>query len=122
MSRRFNNIIISEFFCKPVCPEEKPFEYVFTQECFKYCPIEDIKQKICILNFINYNTKSPDIMLQNIEKEFTREGYNASELDTGKDDVVIEDGKMTITLATTKNQKNNINRFRRMRKFIKRRI
>ena len=104
-----NNINIDDFFCKPICPEEKPFEYVFTQECTKYCPIKELKQDICIINFDNYNTKSQDIILQNIEISFTCEDYDASELDIGKDDIVFKSGKISITLTTTQNQKNNIN-------------
>jgi len=120
-----NNTIINEYFCKPICTEENPFEFVFTQECVKNCPLKDIKENTCIQNFMNKkddnvdetdnnkenkeeDTKAQDIMLENIETGFTSQDYNTSNLEKGEDDV-YKDEKMTVTLTTTQNQKNNTN-------------
>ena len=122
-----NNIVINEYFCKPICTEENPFEYIYTQECVKNCPIKDMKQNTCIQNYKNdkkdeelgsdnknkeennkEDTKAQDIMLQNIETGFTSEDYDTSNLENGEDDV-FEDEKMTVTLTTTQNQKDNSN-------------
>jgi len=118
-----NNTIINDYFCKPICTEENPFEFVFTQECVKNCPLKDIKENTCIQNFMNKkvddetdnnnkdkeeDTKAQDIMLENIETGFTSQDYNTSNLEKGEDDV-YKDEKMTVTLTTTQNQKNNTN-------------
>jgi hypothetical protein len=47
-------------------------------------------------------------MLQNIEVGFTSEDYDSSNFENGEDDI-FEDEKLTVTLTTTKNQKNNTN-------------
>ena len=49
-----------------------------------------------------------DIVLDEIEDIFTSGNYDTNNLDEGKDDV-IETEKITITLTTTDNQKNNVN-------------
>ena len=122
-----NNTILNDYFCKPICSEEKPYEYIYTQECAKYCPIKELKQNICIQNYKNgkikeesvsdgeknkekneEDTKAQDIMLKNIEIGFVSEDYDTSTLEKGEDDV-FEDEKMIITLTTTQNQKNNTN-------------
>ena len=54
----------------------------------------------------NQEIKKQDKILENLEKGFTSENYNTSELEKGKD-AVIKTEKMTITLTTTDNQKNN---------------
>ena len=107
-------------FFKPICIEENTFEYIFTQEWVKNCPLKDIKQNTCIQNYKNNktdeskneekeeDTKAQDIMLQNIEVGFTSEDYDSSNFENGEDDI-FEDEKLTVTLTTTKNQKNNTN-------------
>ena len=50
--------------------------------------------------------KAQDKILDNFEKSFTSENYNTSELEQGND-AVTKNEKMTITLTTTENQKNN---------------
>jgi hypothetical protein len=57
---------------------------------------------------IDEDLKAKEILLQNVEESLTSNDYNTSSLDSGED-VVISDGKLTITLTTTENQKNNIN-------------
>ena len=51
-----------------------------------------------------YNT-----ILEKIDKVFTAENYNTSELDNGKDET-FKTEKMTITFTTSDNQRNNINK------------
>ena len=51
-----------------------------------------------------YNT-----ILATLEKSFTSENYDTSDLDNGHDEI-IETEKMKITLTTTDNQKNNVNK------------
>ena len=112
--KRENNISVNEYLCKPICPEEKPFEIVTTQECIKICPLQDLKMKKCILNYKNKDYIEDDIIahdifLKNLEIGFTSEDYNTSYIDKGEDDI-YEYEKMYITLSTTKNQKNNTNK------------
>ena len=47
-------------------------------------------------------------VLKTVEESFTNENYDTSKLDSGKDEI-IEMSKMTITLTTTQNLKNNLN-------------
>ena len=111
-----NDTTINKYYCKAVCPKERPFEILLTQECVDNCPVKSIIQNICVLNFENNDenennneeTKVQDMLLDNIESEFTSENYNTSNLDKGEDEV-ISYGDMTITLTTSSNQKNNIN-------------
>ena len=49
-----------------------------------------------------------DILLENIENDFTSNNYDISSLKRGTNDV-IEYEKITVTLTTTQNQKNDIN-------------
>ena len=49
-----------------------------------------------------------DVLLQNIEDDFTSEDYNTSNIDKGEDTIINFDS-MTIALTTTQNQLNNIN-------------
>ena len=108
------------YFCKPNCDKENPFEIIYTQECVKNCPIKYIKDKSCILNFQianskneenkqnieNENIKAHDIIINSIEEEFTSNDYNTSNLENGNDEV-IEYEQMTITITTAESQKND---------------
>ena len=98
--------------CQLVCTEDKPFEMISLQECFKYCPIKDILTGECILNYktdeVDYETKAHDIMLGNIEHGFTSLDYDILHLEEGKEDI-IEFRKMVVTLTTVRNQKNITN-------------
>ena len=94
------------------CTEDEPFE--LNNKCIKNCNINDIIEKKCILKYkknkteIDNNIKEEDIFLSNIEIGFTSENYNTSDLDNGKE-AIIKNDKMTITLTTSDNQKNNTN-------------
>ena len=98
--------------CQLVCPEDKPFEMISLQGCFKYCPIKDILTGECILNYKteeeDYETKAHSIMLGNIEHGFTSLDYDILHLEEGKEDT-IKFRKMTVTLTTVRNQKNITN-------------
>ena len=121
--------INKEYYCEAICSEEKPFVIIETQECVEFCDITKIS-KSCILRYIEeineenneiiteenkekieeikktQEIKKQDKILENLEKGFTSENYNTSELENGKDSV-IKTEKMTITLTTTDNQKSN---------------
>ena len=115
-SKKSENITSqNNYYCEAICSREYPFEFLSTQECLKSCSINDIKEKLCILNY-NYkndnNSKEgkedefipQKILIENVENDFTSINYNTSNLEEGKDDI-IKDEKMTITLTTTQNQK-----------------
>ena len=98
------------YFCKPICNEEYPFEIINTQECVEKCDFKNIYDNTCIINFkseekliFNY-----DDILKNIELGFTSLDYNTSFLEQGNNKV-FEFEQITITLTTSKNQKNDIN-------------
>ena len=79
---------------------------------------ENIKDKIQeIINFekneIREKTREEEIemydeVVKNMEDIFTPSDYDTSNLDKGEDEI-IKTEKMTVTLATTQNQKNNSN-------------
>jgi len=48
-------------------------------------------------------------IIENVEKDFTSDKFNNSNIENGKEEV-IETNKITITLTTTENQINNINK------------
>ena len=98
------------YFCKPICNEEYPFEIINTQECVEKCDFKNIYDNTCIINFkseekliFNY-----DSILKNIEIGFTSSDYNTSFLEQGNNKVFVFE-QITITLTTSKNQKNDIN-------------
>ena len=103
------------FSCDVICNEENKFELIEKQECVKSCSLSDLKKKNCIIKYkentkINganeeVKTTAQDAILETLRTEITN--YDTSDIDKGKDDI-IEDEKMTITLTTTENQKNNL--------------
>ena len=102
-----------KYFCKPLCTKDFPFEMILTQECVQNCPLGYILNKSCILNHIITKTetekeKSLDIFVKNIEKGFTSENFDTTQIEKGNDEV-IEMEKVKITLTTTQNQKNGEN-------------
>ena len=101
------------------CTEEYPFESLSEQKCVKNCNIKGMIDKTCILNYKSNKTdenkiddkkdiKDQDIILKNFENDFISGNYDTSNIDKGIDDI-FENEKMTITLTTTLNQKNNTN-------------
>ena len=108
-----NNSLESDkkYFCKPICGEEEPFEIIQEQKCVKYCTIEELNSNICILNFKNNNQENSneDILIKNFEVFFTSENYNTSKIEQGEEEIYKEE-TFTITLTSSGNQKNNINK------------
>ena len=49
------------YFCKPFCNKETPFELISTQKCVKNCPVKNIIDKSCVLNFLNINSEEKEI-------------------------------------------------------------
>ena len=89
-----------KYFCKPICNETYPFEIISEQKCVKNCDIKTILNKSCIINKEN----SYDALLKSIEKSFTSEDYDTSDIDSGINNV-IKYNHLTVTLTSTKNQK-----------------
>ena len=96
------------------CPNEYPKLIKNKKECIKY-NIEEIINNLLINNTINKDDISKeeeikyyDNILKIIENEFTSDNYDTTNIDKGQDNI-IKSGKITTTLTTTENQKNNIN-------------
>ena len=70
--------------------------------------IENIKKYQPKFKTKEEENKFYDEILKNIKEVFTSENYVLSDLENGKEEK-IETEKMTITITTTENQKNNIN-------------
>ena len=91
------------------CNIETPFKIINTGECVKNCPIKNIIDKSCKLQVQEDEyDKVFDILLDNIETDFTSNNYNTSDLEQGNNDI-IQFEIMVVTLTTTQNQKNDIN-------------
>ena len=107
------------------CPNNYPKLIQDKYECVKADEIiqttEIINKTINIKNIIDnmLNIENKTItkeeenklynsLLKTVEESFTNENYDTSKLDSGKDEI-IEMSKMTITLTTTQNLKNNVN-------------
>ena len=108
-----NNNINNKHLCRPNCTKEQPYEILYTQECVNICPFDKIKENKCMLNYKTENivedeTKTKNDILRNYEQGFTSPDFNTSNLENGADEIYEHDG-ITITLTTTKNQKNNEN-------------
>ena len=110
-SNELKNFLLDEnYFCQPICNETFPFELILKQECARNCPINSIINGLCILNLINYKNEIEyyNIIIKNIENDYTSGNYDTINLDKGQD-VIIKTGKITTTLTTSKNQKNSMN-------------
>ena len=76
--------------------------------------ISDILSNSCIIKYETKkneeeNLKAQKNILENIENNIISGNYNTSNLDEGKDDIIKLE-KITISLSTTENQKNNENK------------
>ena len=116
---------IKDYYCEALCNEEKSFVIIETQECVEFCDIFSSASKSCVLKYVKEiedennkgrinKEKEAEIIAQNkfiesIEKAFTSKNYDTSDLDNGND-TIIENEKITITLTTIENQKNNYNK------------
>ena len=80
------------YFCKPICNKENPFEIIYSQLCVENCDYKEIQNKSCILNYNNYeDSKLDEIydnLLKNVEDEFTSNDYNTTNLKNGNDDII----------------------------------
>ena len=97
-----------KYFCKPICNESFPYEIIHTQECVSNCEISSILNYSCIVNYQNQEKDDIiifDSLLKNIEDLFTSNDYDISEIEGGNNNIIKYE-EITITLTTTKNQKN----------------
>ena len=112
-------------YCEALCDEENPFLIVETQECVDFCELVLITKGLCKYKYKmeigegtdeKYNDmneeekkaqeiKMQNKILENLEKGFTSDKYDTTNVENGKDDV-FETKTITITLTTTENQKN----------------
>ena len=106
-------VMINNYYnCYDSCPKEYPKLIENKNECTEF-DIEDIINNI-FENEKNKTEKSKeeeinyyDNILKSIEKGFTSNNYNTSDIDNGQDQI-IQSEKLTITFTTTQNQRNNI--------------
>ena len=98
------------------CPNEFPDLKKDKIECFKNNIKNIIKDILNIEKIENYDNNDKneaeeiqyyDTILETIETCFTMDNYDTSDIDKGVDEVIEKD-KITISLTTTDNQKNNI--------------
>ena len=99
-----------KYFCKPICNETFPYEIILTQKCVEDCDLESILNKSCILNYQmdekKENDKTFDILLKKIEDSLNTDYFDTSKIEEGNNNVINYE-HMTVTLTTTKNQKND---------------
>ena len=57
-----------EYFCEATCDEENPFVRISTQECLKYCDINEIILKSCLLRY-TFISDSENITTLNLENK-----------------------------------------------------
>ena len=96
------------------CPDAYPKLKPNTKECTDNLYVEDIIEDIShiekdrIEESKEKDIKYYDDVLKSIEKGFTSLKYDMSNIDNGHDEVIITD-KVSVTLTTSENQKNNVN-------------
>ena len=108
--------LINDTYCQ--CEEEKMLEIII-QECRKNCSVNNLIKKLCIFEYLiiepnfesieNEYTRYMDMILKYLEKCLTSPEYNISNSINKNEDILIID-KLIITLTTSENQKNNINK------------
>ena len=89
------------------CNESFLFEKTYNNKCIKDCELESLLNKSCIINNQAEKSKNKifDVILEKIDDLFIN-NYNISKIKNGKDDI-FQYENMTVTLTTTKNQKDN---------------
>ena len=103
---------IDPFYCEAKCPREYPFEIVETQDCVNNCTITQRNKGICKINYqpdeneenSEVNKEIEEQAVENVKEELTKD-FNTSDIDKGEN-IVIQQKDSTITISTTKNQKN----------------
>ena len=99
-----NNTKLSEnnsYYCEPICPIEKPFEILESQECVENCKIIMLFKKLCILNYYDIDT---NIILDMINQNIISENFNFSDINYNQD--ILIEIKNTTFIVTKEN--NNI--------------
>ena len=116
---------INENYCEALCNEENPFVIIKTQECVDFCDFSLILETKCIYRYNieieegidekNYEVNEQDkkaqeikiqnTIIQNLERYISLNKFNTTNIENGNDDI-FENEKMTITLTTTENQRN----------------
>ena len=96
-----------EFYCEVKCSKENPFEIIETQTCVSSCSITQRESGMCKINYIsedeNINKEVEEKAIENVKEELTN-GFNTSNIDSGKN-VVIGQKHSTIAITSTENQK-----------------
>ena len=101
------NEVEKSFYCKPKCNKETPFEIIREQKCIKYCTVEELNKKMCILNYIEEKSKR-NSLIKYLEMFFTSKYYDYTKIEQGEEEI-YQDETFSITLTSVDNQKNNIN-------------
>ena len=98
-----------DYYCNIKCPKEYPFEMINTQECVSNCTINQRKNNLCKINYINEEegTTAQDVAINNIRDDLTN-NFDASDIDE-EGDIVIEEKGIKLTITSTENQKNSEN-------------
>ena len=97
------------------CPNDYPKLIEHNLECIKY-DIKNIMEDIPIKekNKTKIESKEEEIkyydnILELIEKNLISQNFNTSNIDNGEDEIIMTE-KMIVTLTTTQNQRNNLNK------------
>ena len=105
------------YFCEAVCTKDFPYKILKTQECVKICDFDYIINNLCVFQYPVNQTKeesksqeieAKDALIKSIDSSITSGKVNTSKLDSGQEEI-IRDEKMTVTVTTLSNQKNNMN-------------
>ena len=106
-----NNNIIN---CYKNCSYYYYFNDLVNYHCSDYCEINELLTEKCIIRYLTNNTKEEEVIqiqdkiLENINISFISSNYNTTNIDNGAEEI-IKYNKLTMTLTTTDNQRNNIN-------------
>ena len=96
-------------FCEIKCPKGSPYEIIATQQCVNNCTYSQIANKLCKLNFKSDNkneeNEAQEQLVENIKEEITN---NIDILDIEKEDIIIEEKDIILTITKNDNQKQEI--------------
>ena len=99
-----NDTKISEnknYYCDPICPYEKPFEIISSQECVEYCDIYMLYNKLCRLNYNKTNTNK--ILSINFHRNIISDNFDFTNINNDED-IIFE--KKNIKFIITKDNQN----------------
>ena len=97
--------ITTKIYIDDNCTEEKPFKNLLTKECIDFCDINDLFQKICILNYTEY--EYPEDKIFGIIN-YGKSNINLSIIENIPN-LEFEVSKVTFKLINTKLSKEIIN-------------